>query len=50
LSDYLWLIKDTYVVISLLVVSNKSGVPEVVETHRAKQDVGVIGLVVMADP
>ena len=37
-------------VISLLVVRDKGEVPEVVDTHGAEQDVGVVSLVVMADP
>ena len=36
--------------ISLLVVGDEGEVPEVVDTHGAEQDVGVVSLVVMADP
>ena len=37
-------------VVSLLVVADKSEVPEVVEAHGAEQDVGVISLMVVANP
>ena len=36
--------------VSLLVVGDEGKVPEVVDTHGAEQDVGVVSLVVMADP
>lgn len=34
----------------MLVVGDEGEVPEVVDTHGAEQDVGVVSLVVMADP
>ena len=40
----------TYVVVSLSVVADDSGVPEVVKTHGTKDDVGVPSFMVMADP
>lgn len=37
-------------VVSLLVVSDQDHVPEVVHTDGAEEDIGVIQLVVVADP